>query len=104
MILMKTFLTVYVFVMSIKAQDDDDGLSLELRDSNDDSSDDSDEVIAANPSADTGHAGPNDGSRISFVREEGGLDNNTESKKEALGNFRTCEPLTFTPKIENCRS
>lgn len=99
---MKTFLTVCAFVVSIKAQDDDDGLSLELgqRDSNDDSSDDSDEVIAANPSVDTGHAG-SEGSRISFAREEGGFDNNTEVKKEALGNFRTCEPQTFTHRVEN---
>ncbi|XP_026317908.1 uncharacterized protein LOC113228759 [Hyposmocoma kahamanoa] len=69
--------------------EDDDGLALELgqRDSNDDSSEDSDEVIAANASADTGRAGPNDGSRISFVKDEGGVDSNTEKKKEAPGNL-----------------
>lgn len=88
---MNTFLTVCVIVVSVNAQEDDDGLALELgqRDSNDDSSEDSDEVIAANANADTGRASPNDGSRISFVKDEGGVDSITEKKKEALGNIYT---------------
>lgn len=94
---MKAFLTVCLFVVSVNAQDEDDGLALELgqRDSNDDSNDDNDEVIAANPNAETGRAGPNDGgSRYSYGRDDAGVANHTDTKKEALGNFYTGEHLT----------